>query len=76
MEFLQGENLVGNRATSVMRRQPRHTPLGIGEGLPEESETGNHFPLPGMFLVEAETLTARLSSGGDCSLVPEAVKPI
>lgn len=63
MEFLQGENLGGNRATSVMHRQPRHAPLGIGEGLPVESETGNNFPQPGMLLVEAETLTARLSSG-------------
>lgn len=57
MEFLQEENLGGNRATSVMCRQPRHTPLGIGEGLPEESETGNHFPQPGMLLVEAESQT-------------------
>lgn len=63
MAFLQGENLGGNRATSVMHRQPRHAPFGTGEGLPEESETGNHFPPPEMLLVEAETLAARLGSG-------------
>lgn len=75
MEFLQGENLGGKRATSVMHRQTRHVPLGIGEGLPEESETSNHFPQPGMLLMEAETLT-QTHLWGDFSLVPEAVKLI